>query len=85
MHALQEFNMQHPEITKTWHSVSNYLCFLTTDNENTLSNLYDKTVNLGIACSSFYEPDIGNKLTAIAIAPSKQSKKICNNLKLALK
>lgn len=36
----------------------------------------------GIAASAFREPDLGNSLTAIAIAPS--GAKIVRNLKLAL-
>lgn len=36
-------------------------------------------------CAAFYEPDINNELTAIAIAPSKLAQKLTSGLPLALK
>jgi hypothetical protein len=55
------------------------------ENETELRNLRDKAALLGIANSSFIEPDFDNSLTAIALAPIPESKRLCSNLKLALR
>jgi hypothetical protein len=36
-----------------------------------------------LKCSAFYEPDVGNALTAIAIVPSPEVRKVCSSLPLA--
>ena len=42
-----------------------------------------KLDEIGSRYSKFYEPDIGNELTAIAIVPSPANKKLCSKFKLA--
>ena len=39
----------------------------------------------GINVTEFFEPDLGNVLTAITLEPSILSKKLCSNLPLILK
>lgn len=40
---------------------------------------------LEIKLSVFREPDIDNQITAIALEPGTQTKKLCSNIKLALR
>jgi hypothetical protein len=84
MHALQEFGIQHPDITKEWYKCSNYLGFLSVRSENDLMALVFKAEGRGIRTAIFREPDIGDEVTAIALEPSPVSKKLCANLPLAL-
>lgn len=77
--------MEHADIHKEWFEKSNYLGFLSVCNEYELLSLAEKALSLGIECSVFREPDIDNQVTAIAFAPGNKSKKLCSNLKLALK
>lgn len=77
--------MEHPDTNKEWFEKSNYLGFLSVSNEEELLGLAEKANSLGIECSIFREPDVDNQATAIAIAPGNKSKKLCSNLKLALK
>lgn len=84
-HALTEFIFQNPEIAKEWYHKSNYLCFLSVPNEIELNKLIIKATEKGIKFSIFKEPDIDNQITAIALEPGNKSKKLCANLKLALK
>lgn len=85
MHALRQFTAEHPEIDKLWFEQSNYLGLLSVSDENELSRLIEKANKQGIRFSIFREPDIDNQITAIAIEPGLKSKKLCSNLKLALK
>ena len=80
-----EFCFQHPDIAKCWHDNSNYLGFLSVANEQELEELIEKAISQNICLSVFREPDIDNQITAIALAPGVKSKKLCSNLKLALK
>ena len=85
MHALRQFTAEHPEIDRIWFENSNYLGLLAAANEQELVALTEQAAQLGIAFSIFREPDIGDQITAIAIAPGPKSKKLCSRLKLALR
>lgn len=41
-HALQEFNLDHPEVAKDWHKTSNHLAVLSVKNENELRSLLEE-------------------------------------------
>jgi hypothetical protein len=77
--------MEHPDIHQEWYKNSNYLGLLSVENEMELQRLIDKATALDIRFSVFREPDIDNQITAIALAPHPKSKKLCSNLRLALK
>ena len=83
-HAAIQFQMEHPDIAKSWYNESNYLAFLSVEDENDLHILSQKCINKGINISVFREPDIGNQITAIAIEPCDKAKKICSKLPLLL-
>jgi len=85
MHALRQFTADHPEIDKCWFERSNYLGLLSVKDEEELHGLIERAVSNNIRFSIFKEPDIGDRVTAIALEPGLLSKKLCSNLKLALK
>lgn len=84
-HASIEFQYEHPQIAKNWNKNSNHLVFLSVENEYELQKLLTKIQIRDIKYSTFFEPDIGNQLTAIAIEPSDESHRLTSNLPLALK
>ena len=55
------------------------------NNEQELMNLINRASEKGIKYSVFREPDIDNQITAIALEPGLDSKKLCSNLRLALR
>jgi hypothetical protein len=59
--------------------------FLSVENEQKLLHYLEKIKFYELKYSMFFEPDIGNQLTAIAIEPSEQTQKLTSNLPLALK
>jgi peptidyl-tRNA hydrolase len=85
IHAGIQFIFEHPEYAESWYKQSNYLGFLSVSNESELLELIEKARQLDIKISIFREPDIENQITAIALAPSPKTKKLCSNLPLALK
>lgn len=85
IHAGIQFVFDHPEYAKSWFEISNYLGFLSVSNEDELIKLIEKAKNNDIKHSIFREPDIDNQITAIALSPGDKSRKLCSNLKLALK
>jgi len=68
-HASIEFQHEYPEIAKEWNTNSKYLVFLSVENEEALQRLLQKIQIRNIKYSTFFEPDIGNQLTAICIEP----------------
>ena len=84
-HALQEFNIEHSEVAKTWHKNSNYIAVLSARDHTHLDQIRIACLDLEIKFSDFYEPDLDNRLTSIAIEPSEKSKRLTSLLPLALK
>lgn len=84
IHAMTEFCLHHPEITRTWYDISNTVVVLSVANEQELWKLQNKAHKLDIICSSFKEPDLDNQLTAMVLEPTENSKMLCKNLPLAL-
>lgn len=85
IHAAIQFAFENPDVNKEWFEKSNYLGFLSVHNEQELQLLIQKAYERNIKCSVFREPDIDNQITAIALAPGEQTKKLCSRLPLALK
>lgn len=81
-HAAIQFQHEHPELAKNWYHTSNYLIFLSVENEEELNNIIDTANKKNISISVFREPDIDNQITAIALEPSVTSKKLTSGLKL---
>lgn len=81
-HALQEFNILHPEEAKSWHGSSNHLAFLEVQDETALEALLRRACERGIKVAEFREEDLGDSLTAVAVPPSGKS--ICRGLRKAL-
>jgi hypothetical protein len=78
------FSQEHRHMTKKWIKNSNYICVLEAEKNDILS-LIENVKYHNIQYSIFEEPDLGNEITAIAIAPGQMSKFLCSNFKLALK
>ena len=84
-HAAIEFQYEHPEIAKEWNTNSKYLIFLSVENEEALQRLLQKIQIRNLKYSTFFEPDIGNQLTAVALEPGQLSEKLVSNLPLTLR
>ena len=85
VHAAFRFASDYPHLTNRWLDNSEYICILEIENETELYNLWKMSEQKSIPGACFIEPDYDNSLTAIALAPGLESKKLCSNLKLALK
>lgn len=81
LHALQEFNEEHPWVTSRWYTSSNTLALLSTPNERTLGVLLRKARDRNIPVSAFREPDRGNEMTALVLGP--EGKSLTGGLRLA--
>jgi hypothetical protein len=84
-HAGIDFQHQHPEIARQWNNYSNYLIILSVKNEEQLALYLEKFKFYDIKVTAFREPDIGDQLTAIAIAPGEETRKLTSKLPLSLK
>lgn len=80
-HALRAFVEEHPAEDQVWFQQSNTLVLLEVDNEDCLRHLTEKAQAAGVSWALFREPDIGDQITAIAIAPT--GKKLVRGLPLA--
>lgn len=81
-HAAIDFQHQHPVEAKEWQTKSNYLAFLTVEDEPELIKLISKAILYGIKHTVFREPDINNQITAVALEPSDTSKRLTSSCPL---
>lgn len=84
-HALRQFTAEHPERDAEWFKSSNFLAWLSVEDEVELMRLITEAQDRGLRWSAFREPDVGGQITAIAIEPHPETAKICRGLPLALK
>ena len=84
-HCAFEFAKDYPSETNSWMSNSNYIAVLNCADEHELLRLIEQARLNDIKFSIFREPDIENQVTSVAFEPGIKSKKLCTNLKLALK
>lgn len=84
-HAIRQFTADHPDRDQEWFKSSNYLAWLSTENEIELMRLLVAAQDLGLKWSAWREPDVGGAITAIAIEPSPKTVELCKNLPRALK
>lgn len=83
-HAATTFFNEYKEVANAWIFHSNYIAILECEDENALIKLADKADKKDIKFSVFFEPDMDNEITAIALEPGTISKKLCSNFRLAL-
>ena len=75
-HAAIQYQHEHTESSLDWDNNSNYLIFLTVDEENHLERLIANAQLKGITVSIFREPDLNNEITAVAFEPCDESRKL---------
>ena len=68
-HSLSQFVLEHPQLASSWQKNSNYLIYLSVQNEAELLDYTNKFQSAGIRMSLFKEPDFNNEATAIAVEP----------------
>lgn len=83
-HALAEFAFSHRSTFVKWKKTSNYLCWLSVEDEEVLRTFAQVAMAKGIETSLFLEPDVDFEMTAIALAPGVKSDRLLKGLPLAL-
>jgi hypothetical protein len=69
IHAALEFAVTYPDLLGDWHAASNTLVVLTVPDELSLSWHCADAGAAGLRVVRFYEPDLGDALTAAALEP----------------
>jgi len=82
-HALREFVDAYPDLDRAWHTNHRNIVILQVPELSDLAALANEADAKAIPCSRFLEPDLGDQLTAIALA--REGEKIVSTLPLALK
>ena len=78
-HALTQFQHEHQAEAKAWYTQSNYLAFLSVDDEEQLEKLIRKGKAKGITHSIFREPDLGNQITAVTFEASDDARRLTSS------
>jgi len=78
VHAATQFCEEYPELSHEWMATSNRVVILSIDSEEELLELGD----VCCAFSHFFEPDLDNSCTALAVMPCGMAKKFYTSLPL---
>ena len=84
VHAARSFADKYPNIEQRWYEESNYLVVLST-NYTHLQSLTNNCDEQEIHHICFTDPDLGPKITALAIGPGREGRRLTSSLPLALK
>lgn len=84
-HAVVNFIFEHPSRAGPWFKESNYLVQLEVDDERALHKLIGKLDYHQICYTVFREPDMDNRITAVAIEPSPLTQKVVAKIPLLFK
>lgn len=68
-HAMRQWTAEHPEEDRRWFEESNTLVLLEAANESALTALVGRARDAGVSCAEFREPDMEDRLTALAVGP----------------
>lgn len=82
-HAVSQLCLSHPDPCIDWFDLSNNLVVLQVPDEPRLMAWRDVALTLGTTFTAFYEPDLGDEMTAIAVAPHPQAARALSFLPLA--
>ncbi len=85
MHAAIQFGKDHKDINDAWRDQSNFLAWLSVDDEPALYELLADAVRKHIKFAIWREEDMDNQITAIALEPGKKTSELCKRFDLALK
>ena len=84
VHGAQQFQDKHPRIYAEWKKTSNTVAILGAPNEAHLNQLQSMAESYSIPHAIFREPDIGDSLTVLVLAPHPISKRLTSSLSLLL-
>lgn len=83
VHAAFAFSLDRPEQTLAWHSDSNYIVCLSVEDLYELER-WQTWLSKDFHTVPFYEPDLGNEMTAFAIEPDPRVERMVSSVALAL-
>lgn len=82
-HAVADWVQEYPQAAKRWQTKSNTMVVLSARNERELACHYVILSELGFPITAFYEPDIGDSMTAFSVLLRKKEYPILSYLRLA--
>lgn len=85
VHAAFHFFAEWPSMSSQWLDESNYLVVVSVRDEQALAELAARAVEEGLARTLVREPDLDNSLTAVALQPGEEARRLCANYPLALR
>lgn len=84
-HAAFHTSVEWPNLIHDWVTTSNFLVVVAVPDEQALVNLAARAVEEGILHLTVREPDYNNEITAVALQPGDEARRLCANYPLALK
>lgn len=82
-HGVAAFAVSKPDAFSRWHTESQFIIALQTEDVDDLEALFWRTLSSGLEPVTFREPDLNHELTAIAFTPNEANKQFFAGLPLA--
>jgi hypothetical protein len=83
VHAMREYTQKFPANDAAWYRDSNFVCLLEAERSDVEHYLPHPRPDVPVAV--YREPDLGDKIVAVALGPGEIAQKICKGYKLALR
>jgi hypothetical protein len=85
VHAAFHASVEWPSLIRDWVTTSNFLVVVAVPDEQALVKLAARAVEEGILRYITREPDLNDSITAVALQPGDEARRLCANFPLALK
>lgn len=82
-HAVADVAVKFPQRFRDWHTSSQYIVVLQTQDSSALEKLLHRAYEKDIEVAAFREPDLGDELTSLAFPPCCHVGTLLANLPLA--
>ena len=82
---MAHFCCDYPTMTRNWVDESNFLVVVAVPDEEALATLAGRAVEEGLVRVIVREPDLSNTITALALQPGPEARRLCAELPLALR
>jgi peptidyl-tRNA hydrolase len=85
VHGAFSFAHEHPKLADDWYEQSKWLVLLQVADEQELVWWHNRLLAAECVIQGWEEPDLGNELTAVAVAPSETARRMLAQLPLLLR
>lgn len=82
VHAGQEFARRFPRLARAWQAASNTVVLVTVPDRASVERVLEHAARDGVPAAAFHDADLDPPLTAVALGPHTNARRLCRGFHL---